>query len=78
MNPPKNRLEHRTAEEMDAGHAGSSEVRSESVREFASPEELLRHDRAETKAPASLAARVEGSVASAPAPAPKPWWKRLL
>ena len=45
--------------------------------EFASVEDLLRHDRVQTPPPAGLEGRVRRSVAEEPVPA-RPWWKRWL
>jgi hypothetical protein len=43
--------------------------------EFATPEELLRFDAAQTTVPASVAGRLEESVSREPRPA-RSWWQR--
>ncbi|MCP5515834.1 MAG: hypothetical protein H7A45_01085 [Verrucomicrobiales bacterium] len=45
--------------------------------EFASPEEMLRHDAATTPPPPGLEPRVRESLARE-APALRSWWRRLL
>jgi len=48
-----------------------------SVQEFATVEELLRHDAAKTSAPANIAERLQKSSAGFPGPA-RSWWQRLF
>lgn len=49
------------------------------VTEFASSDELLRHDAARTQVPPEIAVRLKASLAQiAAANAPKPWWKAWL
>jgi len=45
--------------------------------EFATPEELIRHDARQTPTPPALTQRVGESVARQPA-VPRPWWRRLF
>jgi len=47
-----------------------------SVKEFATPEEMLRYDAAHTPVPAGIAQRLQQSVETLPKPA-RPWWRRL-
>jgi hypothetical protein len=73
MNPPSSRLTQNSATE----HVHATQ--GETVREFATPEELLRHDRAQTEVPPALAERLGETIAAEPKPAAaKPWWKRIL
>ena len=73
MNPPSSRLTQNSATEQVHVTQG------ESVREFATPEELLRRDRAQTEVPPALAERLGETIAAEPKPAAaKPWWKRIL
>jgi hypothetical protein len=44
-------------------------------REFGSVEEMLRYDVSQVSPPASVAARLQDSVATAQA-AQRPWWRR--
>jgi hypothetical protein len=45
--------------------------------EFETPEELLRHDAAQTLVPPGIERRLQDSLGRAPA-APRAWWRRLL
>jgi hypothetical protein len=46
-------------------------------REFASPEELLRFDAAQTAVPPEIAQRLKKSIGNLPPP-PESWWKRFF
>ena len=72
MNPERSKLKQH--EEQQANIQGSSG--QQSVREFATVEDLLRHDAAQTSPPPGLTARVNQSLAAEPAI--KPWWRRLF
>ncbi len=52
-------------------------LEKEGVLEFATPEELLRHDALHTPVPPNVAHRVRDSIAQIP-PTSRPWWRRLL
>ncbi|MCO5051003.1 MAG: hypothetical protein M9920_01710 [Verrucomicrobiae bacterium] len=54
-----------------------TESQSASVREFASAEELLRHDARQITVPPQIAERLARSIQNEPKPA-SPWWRRLL
>jgi hypothetical protein len=73
MNPERSKLQQQREQVQDAQSAS----RQNTVREFASVEELLRHDAAQISPPPGLAARVNDSLASEPRPV-KSWWKRLF
>jgi hypothetical protein len=47
------------------------------VQEFATVEELLRHDAAQTTVPAGIAERLQKSSAEFPRPN-RSWWQRLF
>ena len=47
------------------------------VREFATPEEMLRHDALHTPVPPAIAHRLQESIGKTPLRTPS-WWKRLL
>ncbi len=66
-------FEHHEEEEFTAQQQNASQ----NVREFASPEELLRHDAAQTIVPPAIEERLQRSLAAEPKP-PKSWWQRLL
>lgn len=77
MNPPSSKLRQQTTEQVTAEQTHATQ--GETVREFATPEELLRHDRANTEVPAAVANRLGESLSAQPKPAEaKPWWKRIL
>ena len=46
-------------------------------REFATAEELLRHDAEQTQVPPVIAERLTKSIQNLPPPS-KTWWERLL
>ena len=56
-----------------------SETQSQQTeaREFASAEELLRHDATQTQVPPVIAERLSQSIAKLPGQ-PKSWWQRWL
>jgi len=47
------------------------------VQEFATVEDLLRHDAAQTTVPTGIAERLQKSSADCPRPN-RSWWKRLF
>jgi hypothetical protein len=49
----------------------------QSVREFATVEQMLRHDALHTPVPPAITQRLNESIGQLPAP-PRPWWRRLL
>jgi hypothetical protein len=53
----------------------ASARQQEVMREFASAEEMLRHDAMHTPVPPSVASRLRESLAQLPAP-PRSWWQR--
>ncbi len=76
MNPPKKlssqqqtqSREQTLSQEQSAEHAGV---------EFASPEEMLRHDALHTPVPPAIALRLRESIRDLPAP-PRSWWRRFF
>jgi len=56
---------------------GAQQTQQPAVREFATPEEMLRHDALHTQVPPTVAHRLRESIAKNPPPAPS-WWRRLL
>lgn len=70
------RLQHQQhqQEELETGHQARQ---TQAVQDFATAEELLRHDRAATPLPDGIESRLKQSLAAEPAPS-RPWWKRLL
>lgn len=75
MNEPSNRLNlnQRQGEEVDTTQRQRDAA---APLEFATAEDLLRHDAAQVEVPGPIAGRLEKSVKQEPAASP--WWKRLL
>jgi hypothetical protein len=48
---------------------------NQTIREFASPEEMLRFDAKQTLVPPGVAQRLSRSLQNEPQPQ-RPWWKR--
>ena len=63
--------------EQQQQHAAEQQTQSQSAREFASAEELLRYDAAHTTVPPDIARRLQKSAADLPAPKTT-WWQRLF
>jgi hypothetical protein len=49
----------------------------QTTHDFASPEEMLRHDAAQVEVPGALAHRVAESIAKEPKPS-RSWWRKLF
>ena len=66
-------------QQTDVQQQASNQQQSQqpTVAEFATVEELLRHDTLHTPVPPAIAQRREESVSQLPAPR-RPWWRRLL
>ena len=70
-------MKQRTKLSQEQQHAETHQTKSQAGQEFATAEELLRHDAAQTAVPPQIAERLKRSAQNA-APAPRPWWKNLL
>ena len=70
MNPKPAKLQQQQKQESLEETASQ-----QTARQFASPEEMLRHDAARTEVPPALARRVAESVAKEPRRA-RSWWQR--
>jgi len=66
----------RKQEEKEQALTGQESQR-QSVREFASVEEMLRHDALHTPVPPAIEHRLSESIGQVPAP-PRPWWRKLF
>jgi hypothetical protein len=75
MDRPKKLISQQKAEELQ--ETLSQQQSQSGTNEFASVEEMLRHDALHTPVPPAIARRLEESVAQLPAPA-RSWWRRLL
>jgi len=53
----------------------TSERQEGIMREFATAEQMLRHDAVHTPVPPAIAQRLQASIAQLPAPAPS-WWRK--
>ena len=67
-----------TQKEQEQLAAEQQQTQSTSVREFASVEEMLRHDALHTPVPPTVASRLEESVKQLPPASSRAWWRRLL
>ena len=67
----KHESKHRSLEQ----HLSHS--RQSTARDFATAEELLRHDAAQTEVPPVIAERLTQSIAKLPGK-PQSWWQRWL
>jgi ABC-type phosphate transport system ATPase subunit len=66
-----------TQQEQEQLATGQQQLQS-SAREFASVEEMLRHDALHTPLPPTIAHRLEESIGQSPPPPGRAWWRRLL
>jgi hypothetical protein len=67
-----------TQQEQEQLAAAQQQTQSSSAKEFASVEELLRHDALHTPVPPAIAHRLEESVSQLPPPAGRAWWRRFF
>ena len=67
-----------TPQEQEQLAATQQQAQSSSVHEFASVEEMLRHDALHTPVPPFIAHRLEKSIGESPPPPGRAWWRRLL
>jgi hypothetical protein len=70
----KRQVKH-TSQEQE--QVSGTESQQTVAREFASTEELLRHDAAQTPVPSRIAERLQESIRELPKPKPG-WWKRWI
>lgn len=76
MNSKSRQLRHETGRQSEHQQQ-SLAAHKQTVREFGSVEELLRHDAGQVLVPPHIAAKVQESIAQEPT-APRGWWQRLL
>jgi hypothetical protein len=67
-----------TQQEQEQLAAAQQQTQASSAREFASVEELLRHDASHTPVPPTIAHRLEKSIEAEPPQPGRAWWRRLL
>ena len=70
----KRQVKHASEEQQQLSEANTQQT---SPREFASTEELLRHDVSQTTVPPEIAERLARSIQNEPKP-PRSWWRRFL
>jgi hypothetical protein len=70
----KHESKHRSQEQDQLAQNAATQS---TAREFATAEELLRHDAAQTEVPPAIAERLTQSIAKLPAK-PQSWWHRWL
>ena len=67
-----------TQKEQEQLAAEQQQTQSPPAREFASVEEMLRHDALHTPVPPTIAYRLEESVKQLPPPSQRGWWRRFF
>lgn len=67
-----------TQHEQEQLAAAQQQTQSSSPLEFASVEEMLRHDALHTPVPPTIAHRLEESISQLPPPAGRAWWRRFF
>ena len=67
-----------TPQEQQQLAAEQQQTRSSSPQEFASVEEMLRHDALRTPVPPTIAHRLEESVKQLPPSSSRAWWSRFF
>jgi len=66
-----------TQQEQEQLAAQQQQQQATAAQEFATPEELLRHDALHTPVPPTVTHRLKESIGQIPESA-RSWWKRLL
>jgi hypothetical protein len=77
MSSHKKIIRQQHAEEQQQAQS-VHQVQPVSAREFATVEELLRHDAQQTPVPPELEQRLQASVKELPPAARGAWWRRLF
>ena len=67
-----------TPQEQEQLAAAQQQTKSASPQEFASVEEMLRHDALHTPVPPTIAHRLAESVSQLPPPPARGWWRRFF
>ncbi len=76
MNPPKKLTTQHKTEEQQETAATQQQQTAQGGQEFATVEEMLRHDAMHTPVPPSIKRRLEKSLEEQGPPVP--WWRRWL
>ncbi len=67
-----------TKQEQEQLAAEQQQKQASAAQEFATVEEMLRHDALHTPVPPNIAHRLNESVRNLPPPPSRAWWRRLL
>jgi hypothetical protein len=67
-----------TQKEQEQLAAEQQQTQPSSAREFASVEEMLRHDAVHTPVPPNIAHRLEESITQLPPAPSRAWWRRFF
>jgi hypothetical protein len=67
-----------TQQEQEQLAAAQQQAQAPAPKEFASVEEMLRHDALHTPVPPPIAHRLEASVSQLPPTASRGWWRRFF
>ncbi len=67
-----------TPQEQEQLAAQQQQQQASGAKEFASVEEMLRHDAQNTPVPSRIAERLEESVSQLPPPPSRAWWRRFF
>ena len=78
MNEPSHRLRQETREENSVVSQAEQRQETTSAREFASVDELIRHDAAGTRVPGAVTDRVQRAVLGEGARPAGSWWRRFF
>ena len=70
----KRQVKHTSQEQEQLSEVNAQQT---SAREFATTEELLRHDASQTNVPPAIAERLARSIENEPKPE-RSWWRRML
>ena len=65
-----------TAQEQE--QLAAAQQQKQAAHEFATVEEMLRHDALHTPVPPTIAHRLEESVKELPPPPGRAWWRRFF
>jgi hypothetical protein len=67
-----------TQQQQEQLAAAQQQQQASSAQEFATVEEMLRHDALHTPVPPTIAYRLEESVSKLPPPPSRAWWRRFF
>lgn len=71
-------MNHRTEQKsQEQEQIAESHSQQTSIREFATSDELIRHDAAQTEVPPVIAERLSKSIENLPRPS-RSWWQRIF